>query len=161
MAEAAHVVTLRTYQPDDALELLALFRDTIRRVNAHDYSPNQINAWASGDINPVAWTGEFVGRFVVVAEEAGRPIGFAELEPDGHIDRVYVSADHQRLGIGQQLLAAILTEARRIGLPRLFLEASITARPFFETQGFTVLTPQTVTCRGADFVNYRMEQILS
>ena len=155
------MVTLRPYRPDDAPALLALFRDTIRRVNSRDYSPAQIAAWASDDIDTVSWFGRFTGRFVPVAEEAGRPVGFAELEPGGHIDRVYISADHQRRGIGRQLLAAVVVEARRVGLARLFTEASITARPFFESQGFVVLNPQVVTCRGVEFVNYRMEQILA
>ena len=96
-----------------------------------------------------------------MAEESGCPVGFAELESDGHIDRVYVSADHQRRGIGRQLLAAVEAEARCVGLARLFTEASITARPFFEAQWFTVLVPQVVRCRGAEFINYRMERILA
>ena len=96
-----------------------------------------------------------------MAEEAGRPVGFAELESNGHIDRVYVAADRQRRGIGRQLLAAVVAEARRAGLARLFTEASITARPFFEAQGFVVLAPQVVTCRGAEFVNYRMERVIT
>jgi putative acetyltransferase len=155
------VITVRPYRPDDAPALLALFRDTIRCVNSRDYSPAQVAAWASDDIDAAYWAGRFAGRFVPVAEEAGRPVGFAELEADGHIDRVYVSADHQRRGIGRRLLAAILAEARRVGLARVFTEASITARPFFEAQGFVVLAPQVVTCRGAEFVNYRMEQVLA
>ena len=155
------MVTLRPYRPDDAPALLALFRDTIRGVNSRDYSPAQIAAWASDDIDTVAWAGRFAGRFVPVAEEAGHPVGFAELEPNGHIDRVYVSADHQRRGIGRELLAVTVAEARRVGLARLFTEASITARPFFEAQGFAVLAPQVVTCRGAEFVNYRMERVLA
>jgi putative acetyltransferase len=155
------MVTLRPFRPDDAPALLALFRDTIRRVNSRDYSPTQIAAWASDEIDTARWFGRFAGRFVPVAEEAGRPIGFAELEPNGHIDRVYVSADHQRRGIGRQLLAVLMAEARRVGLARLFTEASITARPFFEAQGFTTLAPQVVTCRGEEFVNYRMERVLA
>ena len=155
------MITLRPFRQDDAPALLALFRDTIRRVNSRDYSPAQIAAWASDDIDTASWFGRFSGRYVPVAEEAGRPVGFAELEPDGHIDRVYVSADHQRRGIGRQLLAAVVAEARRVGLPWLFTEASITARPFFEAQGFAVLAPQVVACRGAEFINYRMERILA
>ena len=151
---------MRPYRPDDAPALLALYRDTIRRVNSRDCSPAQIAAWASDEIDAVGWFGRFAERFVPVAEEDGGPVGFAELEPDGHIGRVYVSADHQRRGIGRQLLAAVVAEARRLGLVRLFTEASITARPFFEAQGFTVLAPQVVTCRGAEFVNYRMERVL-
>src|SRR5207244_10493755 len=113
------------------------------------------------EIDTVSWFGRFTGRYVAVAEEAGRPVGFAELEPGGHIDRVYVSADHQRRGIGRQLLAAVVAEARRAGLARLFTEASITARPFFEAQGFAVLAAQVGRCRGAEFVNYRMERVLA
>jgi GNAT superfamily N-acetyltransferase len=139
--------------------LLALFRDTIRRVNCRDYSPEQIAAWASDDIDTVRWAARFGGRFVPVAEEDGRIAGFAELEADGHLDRFYVSADHQRRGVGRLLLDALVGEARRLGIARLFTEASITARPFFERQGFTVLAPQVATCRGVEFVNYRMEWV--
>jgi putative acetyltransferase len=155
------LVTLRPYRPDDAPALLALFRDTIRRVNSRDYSPAQIAAWTSDDIDTGTWFGRFEGRFVPVAEEAGRAVGFAELERNGHIDRVYVSADYQRRGVGRQLVVALVAEARRVGLARLYTEASITARPFFEAQGFTVLAPQVVTCRGVEFVNYRMELVLA
>ena len=159
--EDARTVTLRAHRPDDAPVLLALFRDTIRRVNARDYNSDQIRAWASDDIDPASWAARFDGRFVAVAEAEGRPVGFAELEPDGHIDRFYVSADHQRRGVGRALLAALVAEARRLGVVRLFTEASITARPFFESQGFAVLAPQVVTCRGEKFVNYRMERLLT
>src|SRR6516225_4843201 len=88
------LVTLRLYRPDDAPALLALFRDNIRSVNSRDYSPAQVAAWASDDIDTVSWFGRFTGRYVPVAEEDSRPVGFAELElePAGHIDRVYVSA---------------------------------------------------------------------
>src|SRR5262249_20683048 len=127
---------------------------------SRDYSPAQIAAWASDDIDSVRWFERFAGRWVMVAEETGRPVGFAELEPDGHVDRVYVSADYQRRGIGRQLLTAVVAEARRVGFARLFTEASITARPFFEAQGFTTLAPQVVTCRGEEFVNYQMEMVL-
>src|SRR5438309_1880625 len=48
------VATLRSYRPDDAPLLLALFRDTIRRVNSRDYSLAQIAAWASDDIDTEA-----------------------------------------------------------------------------------------------------------
>lgn len=155
------MISLRPYRPEDAPALLALFRDTIRRVNCRDYSPGQIAAWASDDLDTGLWFSRFDGRFVPVAVEEERPIGFAELETNGHIDRVYVSADHQRQGVGQRLLTAIESEARRLGLARLFTEASITARPFFEARGFTVIAPQVVTCRGAEFVNYRMERLFN
>jgi putative acetyltransferase len=72
-----------------------------------------------------------------------------------------VSADHQRCGVGRAMLAALVVEAGRLGVARLFTEASITARPFFERQGFTLIAVQEVACRGALFVNYRMERLLT
>lgn len=154
-------ITFRPYRPADAPQLLALFRDTIRRVNSRDYPPDQIRAWASDDIDPIAWANRFDGRFVVVAAEGDRPVGFAELKADGHIDRLYVSADHQGRGVATRLLADLVAEARRMGLARLFVEASVTARPFFAARGFVTLAEQTVACRGAHLVNYRMERTSS
>ena len=151
------MVTLRPYHPDDSPALLALFRDTIRRVNSRDYSPEQIRAWASDEIDIAHWAARFVGRFALVAEEANQRVGFTDLEPSGHLDRFFVSADHQRRGIGATLLAAVIAEARRLKLPRLFTEASLTARPFFEAHGFTTLASQLVACRGVEFVNFHME----
>ncbi len=155
------MVTVRTYKPEDAPALLNLFLDTIRRVNARDYSPHQIRPWASDDIDPQVWASGLADRFVAVAEEAGSPVGFIDLERSGHIDRMYVSADQQRRGVARLLLSAVLAEAPRLGVTRLFTEASITARPFFESQGFVVVAPQVVTCRGAEFINYRMERVLA
>ena len=59
------------------------------------------------------------------------------------------------------MLAEVVAEARRLGLVRLLVEASITARPFFESHGFAMVTPQVVVCRGVEFVNYRMERMLA
>lgn len=39
---------LRAYQPSDLEELAALFYDTVHRVNARDYTPQQLDAWATG-----------------------------------------------------------------------------------------------------------------
>ncbi len=154
------MVVLRQFQPDDAPALLALFRDTVRRVNSRDYSPAQVTAWASDEIDPVAWAERFSGRYAVVAELRGRAVGFADLRSDGQLDRLFVSADHQGEGIGGLLVAELIAEARRQGMTRLLVEASVTARQFFESQGFTVLAQQLVMCRGEEFVNYRMERHL-
>jgi putative acetyltransferase len=152
------VIVLRPYRPDDAPHLLALFRDTIRRINCRDYDPEQIRAWASNDIDPAEWAARFEGRFVVVAELSDEHVGFAELEPNGHIDRFYVSADFQRCWVGRMMLRALCDEAQSQRITRLFTEASITARPFFEAHGFRVITPQTVTLRGVKFLNFKMER---
>ena len=156
--QETNIVKLRRFASDDALALIALFRDTIRRVNSRDYDAMHGAAWASDETDPDTWRTRFEGRFAVVAEVDGQIAGFGELEHDGHIDRFYVSADHQRQGVGQTMMNAILGEAERLDVARLHSEVSITARPFFESQGFVVIEAQTVVARGVEFLNYRMER---
>ncbi|WP_165250437.1 GNAT family N-acetyltransferase [Paludisphaera soli] len=151
--------TVSRIRPDDLPAAIALMRDTVRRVNARDYSWEQVTTWAPDEVDPARWATLLApSRFAVVAESDGVLVGFADLEPDGHLDRFYVHADRQRSGVGRALLAALLAEAARLALPRVFSEVSITARPFFERQGFSVLAEQQVVVRGVAFTNYRMER---
>jgi putative acetyltransferase len=151
---------LRPYRADDAPLLLDLFKDTIRRVNCRDYTPEQVAAWTS-EIKLEVWTAKLASRWCVVAEvNDGQLAGFADLEANGHLDRFYVHADQQRCGVGRALLAAVMQQAHEWQLPRVFSEVSITARPFFLKHGFRVITDQLVFSRGAAFLNYRMERTL-
>ena len=155
---------LRPYRTADAAPLLDLFQDTIRRVNCRDYAPAQIAAWTS-EIQLAVWVARLESRWCVVAEmRNGQLGGFVDLETARaceslgvHLDRFYVSADQQRRGIGRSLLAAAVEQAAIMNMPRIYTEASITARPFFQSQGFRVIADQLVYSRGAAFLNYRME----
>jgi putative acetyltransferase len=97
-------------------------------------------------------------RQTFVAVQGERVLGFAEFEGDGHIDTLYVYHEYQGYGIASQLLDRIEAEAQRLGLARLYTEASITAKPFFRKRGFSVVTPQRVKVRGQTFRSYRMEK---
>src|SRR3546814_16841474 len=105
-------------------------------------------AWAPDEIDRAAWAARRANRPTWVAELDGVPVGFVDLEPDGHIDMLFVDADHQRRGIASVLLGQVEETAHDQGLTRLHTEASITARPFFERRGFRVIAPQTVVLRG-------------
>lgn len=153
-------ISLRRFREDDLPTLIELFRDTIRRVNVRDYTPEQVQAWAPDDIDPSKWR-TFEGRHAIVAEFDDLIVGFADLETDGHLDRFFVHADMQGRGVGRAMLEALLNEARRLALPRIFAEVSVTARPFFERHGFAVLAEQSVEVRGQRLTNYRMERRLT
>jgi putative acetyltransferase len=151
---------IRRYQPSDLAGLISLFRDTVRRINRRDYSDQQVLAWAPDDIDPLQWMRRFENKAVRVAELEGTPVGFVEVARDGQIDMLYVHADHQGEGIASALLRAAEAWARTRGLARLFTEATITARPFFEHRGFRVIAPQRVIRRALEFINYRMDKLL-
>jgi putative acetyltransferase len=156
-----HSFVIRPWTPEDTDALAELFRRSVRQVSSHDYRPAQIEAWAAAPGNAHEWTERMRKRVVFVADEAGRPIGFIQYEPPDHIDMTYVDPERQRMGVASALLAEVEAEARRRGVGLLNVEASITSRPFFEARGYEVLTPQVVTVRDQDFLNYRMAKRLT
>ena len=154
-------ILIRAYRAEDLDVLIDLFAGSVRQVASRDYSPTQIDAWAPVAVNRDQWATRLGGRPTFVAEVAGEIAGFSDLEPDGHIDMMFVHADHQGRGVARALLDHIHDHANRHGIDRLFTEASITARPFFERNGFEVIEAQDVELRGETFRNYRMAKALS
>lgn len=150
----------RRFRSEDAAAIVALFRDTIRRINRKDYSAEQVRAWAPDEIDVASWAEKLTERYSIVVETNGIIMGFGDIEDDGHLGHLYVHADHQACGVGRLLMTDLEAEARRRGIARLFTEASITARPFFEHCGFSLLAQQVVVCRGVEFVNFRMDKHL-
>ena len=150
---------VRPYTAADLPALLTLFRDTVQTVNLGDYTQTQVDAWAASALDTDRWAALLRTRHTrVCADDDGHLLGFANLEPDGHLDHLFVHKDHQRRGIGTLLLEAIEAIARREAMPILRTEASLTARPFFEAHGFALLAEQTVWAGGMAFVNFRMEK---
>jgi len=153
--------TVRRWTQADTEDLGALFRRSVREVASRDYRPAQIEAWVKAPGEIETWTERMRSRVSFVAEEAGRLIGFIQYEPPDHIDMTYVHPETQRRGVARALLAAVEAEARTRDVPLLNVEASITSRPFFEAHGFEIVTPQIVTARGQEFLNYRMRKRLA
>jgi putative acetyltransferase len=152
---------IRRFRQADAEQIARLFQETVRTVNIRDYSSSQVAAWAPDNLDFRDWAKVCAERFTYVADNAGLIAGFGELEPDGHIDCFYCHKDYQGCGVGRQIYQAIETKALELGLQRLFVEASITAKPFFEQMGFSVLQEQQVIRRGETFTNFAMEKLLS
>jgi putative acetyltransferase len=143
----------------DAAAIADIFYHTVLNVNVRDYSGAQVEAWAGPAPEPGMWEERISGeRRTFVAARGERVLGFAEFEGDGHIDTLYVHHEYQGCGIASRLLDRIEAEAQRLGLARLYTEASITAKPFFESRGFSVVTPQRVEVRGQTFRNFVMEK---
>ncbi|NJM60719.1 MAG: GNAT family N-acetyltransferase [Oscillatoriales cyanobacterium RU_3_3] len=151
---------VRTYEIGDTQEIVKLFYDTVHEINLRDYTKAQVDAWAPADIDIESWTKSLSSKFTFVAEEGGKIAGFGELEANGHIDRFYCHKDFQRKGVGTQILEQIELQAKTSGMHKLFTEASITAKSFFESKGFTVLKQQEVERRGQKLVNFVMEKII-
>ncbi|MEH2287919.1 GNAT family N-acetyltransferase [Nostoc sp.] len=151
---------LRIYEIADTEEIMKLFYDTIHEVNIHDYTQEQVAAWALANMDIEVWIKSLGSKFTYVAEEQDKIIGFGELEANGHINRFYCHKDFQRKGVGKKILEQIELKANSLGVDKLFTEASITAKPFFESQGFIVIKKQEVERIGQKLINFVMEKCL-
>lgn len=151
---------IRPYSVTDAAALTNLFRSSVREIASRDYTAAQIRAWAPDEIDAVQFGRRCEAKSTWVAELEGRIAGFSDLEPDGHIDMLYVHPTFVQLGVARALLEHIEKTARINALRRLYTEASLTARPIFEVLGFRMVVPQTVTIRGEPMTSYRMEKQL-
>lgn len=152
---------VRSWRESDTEELGELFRRSVREVASRDYRPPQIEAWVKAPGEIETWTERMRSRTTFVAEEPGRLIGFIQYEPPDHIDMTYVHPESQRIGVATALLTAVESDAERHGVRLLNVEASITSRPFFQARGFEIITPQIVTARGEEFLNYQMSKRLT
>lgn len=98
-------------------------------------------------------------------------IGFGDMDDTGYLDRLYVHKDYQGRGVATAICDR-LEEDFCLSRGRLLqnsavqkrkndtftTHASITARPFFEKRGYTVVKAQKVVRKGISIRNYIMRK---
>jgi len=156
--QSTEEIVLRRYVTEDLDGVIEVFQRAIREVASRDYDAAQVAAWSEVDRDK--WRPWRLTRPTWAAVLDEKIIGFSDLEADGHLDMMFVHPEHQGVGVASLLLATVEDAARQQGLARIFTEASVTARPFFETRGFELDAEQRVTKRGETFINYRMFKLL-
>lgn len=143
---------IRGYRSSDRRGSAELFYNTVHTVNAKDYTKEQLDVWATGQVDLEQWDRSLQAHFSLVAVEDGVIAGFGDIDETGYLDRLYVHPDHQGKGIAtaicDQLEAAVPGD--------IVTHASITARPFFEGRGYRVVKEQQVERQGIFLTNYVM-----
>jgi putative acetyltransferase len=150
---------IRKFTDMDINQIVSLFYATVHSVNKRDYSEEQLAAWAPKDeemLKLKTWKDAMSQNVAYVAEINGKVVGFSDMTKQGHLDRLYVHKDFQGQGIASSLVSTLESEARKLGLIEVDTEASITAKPFFERQGYRVMQRQVVERRGVELVNFKM-----
>ena len=79
---------LRVYKPADCKALTELFYETVHSVNTKDYTKEQVDAWADGNVDLEKWNQSFLEHYTVIAEEENGIIGFGDISDTGYLDRV-------------------------------------------------------------------------
>ena len=147
---------VRRFEKGEEAEIWSIFYNTIHHINSSHYSPDQINAWAPDDLAEDIWTRKIQEISPYVAVLNGKIVGYADLQKSGYIDHFFCHYEHQRKGVGSTLFSFLEAEATQLGVTEFSADVSITARPFFESKGFSILKQQLISLRGQELINFKM-----
>jgi putative acetyltransferase len=137
MSATAHPkLALRPFLPADAPLLREIFRDSIEELTSDDYTEAQQEVWASVADNVADFGKKLSARLTLVATMEGSPVGFASLEGKDKIDMLYVHPAATGQGVGAMLADALEKLASSRGEVKIVVDASDSARGFFEKRGY-------------------------
>ncbi len=152
---------IRKYKTADCTEIADLFYETVHTINAKDYTKSQLDVWATGKIDIVAWDKSFLEHNTLVAEENNIIVGFGDMDNHGYLDRLFVHKDYQGKGIATTITTELERQAEIHGISAFATHASITAKPFFEKHGYHVVSENKVIRNGVELTNFIMEKPLA
>ena len=94
---------IRQYKPSDCKEMADLFYNTVHTINAKDYTKEQIDAWATGQVDLEKWDQSFQEHYTVDAALDCTIVGFGDIDKTGYLDRLYIHANDQGKGIATMI----------------------------------------------------------
>jgi putative acetyltransferase len=154
---------IRLYQAKDAALLADLYVRSVREIGSRDYTPRQVEAWAS--LGPTPERLDELSRDgrirLVAVDNADQPVAFADLQLDGHIQFLYCAPEVAGTGVTSALYDDLENAARQRRINRLYSEASETARGLFLHKGFTVMVRRELEIDGIQIHNYAVEKFLA
>jgi putative acetyltransferase len=145
MATAHPKLALRPYLADDASLVAEIFRASVMDLTADDYTEAQQHAWATAADDEAAFAKRLGNQLTLVASLEGSPIGFASLATGGKIDMLYVHPAAVGQGVAAMLIDALEKLAGARKTETLTVDASDTARGFFEKRGYIAQQRNTIT----------------
>ena len=127
----------------DIPEMRELFRTTVLTVNSKDYTKEEVEDWTSCGDSVAHWKNLLAKNdYVGAIDRQGKIIGFSSVNAEGYLHSMFVHKDQQGKGLATLLLSEVEKIARKYDVHKINVEASITARPFFEKHGYKVVKEQ-------------------
>lgn len=144
-AQAHPKFALRPYLAEDAAVLAEIFRESVMELTGDDYSEAQQEAWIETAEEEGALVKKLGSQLTLVATMEGSPVGFASLAGKDKIDLLYVHPAAAGHGVGAMLIDALEKLAGARGAEKLKVDASDTARGFFERRGYVAQQRNSVS----------------
>lgn len=115
------------------------------RLGDSPYTDAQREAWVSAPRTGHDWYERLKQQDIILKEADGKPMGFMSLVPtSGYLDFAYILPEARRQGLFRDLFARLEARACELGLPRIWVHASLMAEPAMAAMGFMKLESETV-----------------
>jgi putative acetyltransferase len=162
MTAVAHPkLALRPFLPADAPLLREIFRDSIEELTSEDYTEAQQEAWASVANDVEQFRNKLSRQLTLVATLEGSPVGFASLEDKDKISMLYVHPAATGQGVGAMLVDALEKLASARGTTRMTVDASDSARSFFERRGYVAQQRNSISVGDEWLANTTLQKQLA
>ena len=161
MATAHPNLALRPYLVVDTPVLAEIFRESVTDLTADDYSESQQQAWLAALDDLEAFAKRLGSQLTLIATLQGSPVGFASLATGGKIDLIYVHPVAAGQGVGAMLTDALEKLAGARGAAKLIVDASDTARGFFEKRGYVAQQRNSISAGDEWLANTTMHKQLA
>jgi putative acetyltransferase len=153
-------LAMRPMLPADVPLLAEIFRASIEELTGEDYSEAQQEAWLSIADDEDDFGARLAGELTLVATYDGAAVGFAALAGNKEIDMLYVHPAAAGQGVAAMLCDALEKLATARDVKELTVDASDTARGFFEKRGFKVQKRNSLLLAGEWVANTTMSKLL-
>jgi len=123
----------------DAQEMKNLHERSVLELCSADYSPEQLEEWVNS--SPLAkYQSRLVHHRSFIAEIGGIMVGYARWNPaTNELCSIFVHPEHVRQGIATELMQIAYEDAQSFAVKELWLDASLTAVPFYEAEGWNTV----------------------
>jgi putative acetyltransferase len=161
MATATPKLALRPFLPTDTPLLAEIFRESILDLTSDDYSEAQQEAWIESvdDLEDLAH--RLGNQLTLIATFDGSPVAFASLVGNTKIDMLFVHPAASGQGAGRILIDALEKLAGARGADKLMVDASDTARGFFEKRGYIAQQRNSVSVGDEWLANTTLSKTLA
>ncbi|MGX4686221.1 GNAT family N-acetyltransferase [Vagococcus sp. JNUCC 83] len=144
---------IKIYEEVYLNQIIAMIKDCIISVNIKDYTEKQVLAWSDIEMNQFKVSIPVNARVVLTNDN--QLIGYGDMTDAGYLDRLFVHKDWQNQGVGRLLIEELEIHCSSAIISTY---ASITAKSFFESQGYNVIRKNNAHLRGETFLNFYMEK---
>jgi N-acetylglutamate synthase-like GNAT family acetyltransferase len=157
-------VSIRRAEARDAEGLCTVLVRSVREICAPDYDHDEelLTLWCSNKTpdNLRRWIADLEGYFVVAEDAAKQLVGAGLIKRSGHLHICYVVPEVLHQGVGKALLRDMVAFARSVGVTKIELGSTITAKDFYARHGFVVVEAQLEKTATNRVPQFKMELAL-